>query len=118
MTEIRSVADSVDKKQYYPQTHYQAVIDFSKGCKNAIDEQYLKNLLKPKYVKDMHLIKESGLFYFDENTQNKPAPLTNGFIQAVFSDENNGVIKLLTTLNYYEIKNAVWSELQVAKSLI
>ncbi|RHW46077.1 hypothetical protein DS832_06930 [Bombilactobacillus bombi] len=118
MTEIRSVADSVDKKTYYPQTHYQAVIDFAKGCKNVIDEKYIKSLIKPKYVKDLHSIKESGLFYFDENTQNKPAQLDNGFIQAVFSDENNGAAKLLTTINYYEIKNAVWSELQAVKSLI
>ncbi|MCO6542133.1 MAG: hypothetical protein J6573_07520 [Lactobacillus sp.] len=109
MTEIRSVADSVDKNVYYPQTHYQAIIGFEKG---------IRNIIQPSYLKDLHSIKESGLFYFDEKTINKPAQLTSGFIQAILSDEKNGLVQILSTLNFYDIKDGTWSKLQTSKTII
>lgn len=109
MTEIRSVADASSGEIYYPQTHYQAVIDFNKGVRNLISSSYLI---------DLKSISDSGLFYFDKNTKNKPDEIDSGFIQAVFIDRTNGFVKLLGTLNFYEIKDGTWSGLQTEASII
>lgn len=117
MIEIRSVADSTGTI-YYPQNHYQAVLGFDKGVKQVVDANYIKGLIKPKYVKDLHSISGSGLFYFDEKTRNKPSQLNNGFVQALFYDAKNGVVNLINTLNFYEIKDNKWSELKTISSIL
>lgn len=117
MIEIRSVADSTGTV-YYPQNHYQAVLEFDKGVKQVVDANYINNFIKPKYVKDLHSIVESGLFYFDEKTSNKPSQLNNGFVQTLFYDEKNGVVNLVNTLNFYEIQDSKWSELKTINSVL
>lgn len=117
MTEIRSIADST-RTFYYPQTHYQAVVGFEEGIKNIVNYEYVSNLTKPQYLKDLYSISESGLFYFDDKTANKPEQLSNGFVQALFYDTKNGVINLINTLNFYEIKDSKWSKLKTIGSII
>lgn len=117
MTEIRSIADST-RTFYYPQTHYQAVVGFEEGIKNIVNSEYVNNLTKPQYLKDLYSISESGLFYFDDKTINKPEQLSNGFVQALFYDAKNGVVNLINTLNFYEIKDSKWSELRTISSII
>ena len=117
MTEIRSIADST-RTFYYPQTHYQAVVGFEEGIKNIVNSEYVSNLTKPQYLKDLYSISESGLFYFDDKTANKPEQLSNGFVQALFYDAKNGVVNLINTLNFYDIKDSKWSELKTIGSII
>lgn len=117
MTEIRSIADST-RTFYYPQTHYQAVVGFEEGIKNIVNSEYVNNLTKPQYLKDLYSISESGLFYFDDKTINKPEQLSNGFVQALFYDAKNGVVNLINTLNFYDIKDSKWSELKTISSII
>ena len=117
MIEIRSIADST-RTFYYPQTHYQAVVGFEEGIKNIVNYDYVNNLTKPQYLKDLYSISESGLFYFDDKTANKPEQLSNGFVQALFYDAKNGVVNLINTLNFYEIKDSKWSELKTISSII
>lgn len=117
MTEIRSIADST-RTFYYPQTHYQAVVGFEEGIKNIVNYKYVSNLTKPQYLKDLYSISESGLFYFDDKTTNKPEQLSNGFVQALFYDAKNGVVNLINTLNFYDIKDSKWSELKTISSII
>lgn len=117
MTEIRSIADST-RTFYYPQTHYQAVVGFEEGIKNIVNYKYVSNLTKPQYLKDLYSISESGLFYFDDKTANKPEQLSNGFVQALFYDAKNGVVNLINTLNFYDIKDSKWSKLKTINSII
>lgn len=117
MTEIRSIADST-RTFYYPQTHYQAVVGFEEGIKNIVNSEYVSNLTKPQYLKDLYSISESGLFYFDDKTANKPEQLSNGFVQALFYDAKNGVVHLINTLNFYDIKDSKWSKLKTIGSII
>lgn len=103
------MADARSGDVYYPQTHYQAVVNFDKGVKKLISSSYLI---------DLKSINDSGLFYFDKHTKNKPDEIDSGFLQAVFINNKNGFIKLLGTLNFYEIKDGTWSGLKAETSII
>lgn len=111
MTDIRSVADPITKEIYYPQTHYLAIIglvDFT----NKLFDSKLKDLNKPKYTEDLKQLNASGLFYFDDKTKNKPADIPKGILQAVFIDEKNGIIEILTTNYFFNVVDGELSKIQ------
>lgn len=108
MTDIRSVADPIDKKIYYPQTHYLAVIGLLDFVNNILDKRY-------DYVSkinDLKLINTSGHFYFDQETKNKPADIPRGYLQAYFMDDKNGIIEVMTTNKFYEVVGGELSEIK------
>ena len=111
MTDIRTVADPITKEIYYPQTHYQAVIGLVDFTNKLIDSKF-RELSKPKYIEDLKQINVSGLFYFDEKTQNKPAEILKGILQAVFIDEKNGIIEILTTNYFFNVIDGELSEIK------
>lgn len=106
MEEIRRIADPISKEFYYPQTHYLGVVGLDEHINSLMNNNYAT------YVKDMKLINTSGPFYFDQNTLNKPANIPKGYLQAVFMDEKNGVIEVMTTNNYYEITDGTLSDIK------
>ena len=77
-----------------------------------IKELMNQNNTYAKYVKDMKLINASGPFYFDENTLNKPANIPKGYLQAIFMNEKNGIVEILTTNKYYEITDGIISDIK------
>lgn len=77
-----------------------------------IKELMNQNNTYATYVKDMKLINASGPFYFDENTLNKPANIPKGYLQAIFMNEKNGIVEILTTNKYYEITDGIISDIK------
>lgn len=108
MTDIRSVADPIDKKIYYPQTHYLAVI----GLMDFINKLVDKKINMVKRIDDLKSVNTSGHFYFDENTLNIPENISSGYLNAVFIDKKNGIIEIMTTNKYLEVINGVFSNIK------
>lgn len=108
MTDIRRIADPISQKYYYPQTHYLAV----KGLTGFVDKRIDEKSNYAKYIEDFELLNNSGLFYFDKNTKNKPAGIESGYLQAMFKDSKNGVIEVATTNKYLEVADGQLSDLK------
>jgi len=106
MTDIRRIADPITKKYYYPQTHYLAVLGLTEFVKGMVQKDYAD------YIEDLKLINTSGLFYFDKDTENKPAGIEIGYLQASFMNSKNGVIEVVTTNNYFEVVDGVLSDIK------
>ena len=108
MIDIKRMADPADGKYFYPQTHYLAVQGLTKYVNSLMESK----TEYAKYVKDLKSINTPGLFYFDSNTANKPANIPKGILQAIFIDEDNGIIEVLTTNYYFNVVNGVVSDIQ------
>nr|DAZ23503.1 MAG TPA: distal tail protein [Caudoviricetes sp.] len=71
-------------------------------AKNVQDiaEAKLDNKPLPGVLSDVSTITKSGFYYFDSTTQNMPyrnSGNSNGYIQALMKDENNGMFSILGT---------------------
>jgi len=106
VTDIRRVADPITKKYYYPQTHYLAVLGLTEFVRNLVNNNYVN------YVEDLKSINTSGLFYFDQDTKNKPVSIQSGYLQAYFRNSANGVIEVKTTNYYFEVIDSQLSDLK------
>jgi len=107
--DIRFVKDPYTRKRFFPQTHYLAVLGLREFVKDLIKENQNEYA---NYVSDLREIKTSGHFYFDENTLNKPANIQKGYLQAIFINEKNGIIEVMTTSYFYETNDGVMSDIK------
>lgn len=106
------MVDPFTRKLFYAKTTVLAIDGLDKYIADRVNPPSDSNKHYAKYIEDLNLIDDSGLFYFDSNTKNKPAGIDHGYLQAIFMDSNNGVIEVAATNNYFEMNDGQLSELK------
>jgi len=106
------MVDPYTRKLFYAKTTVLAVDGLDKFIADRVNPPSDSTKHYAKYIEDLNLIDDSGLFYFDSSTKNKPAGIDHGYLQAIFMDSKNGVIEIAATNNYFEMNDGQLSELK------
>jgi len=106
------MVDPVTRKKFYTKTQVLAIDGLDKYLSDWVTPPSDSNKNYAKYIEDLNLIDNSGLFYFGKDTKNKPAGIEKGYLQAIFMDSKNGVIEVAATNNYFEMVDGQLSEIK------
>lgn len=112
MTQIRMMIDPDTRQRFYAKTHVLAIDGLEDYMNSRVPSKGDSNNNYAKYIEDLNLITDSGLFYFDQDTKNKPAGIEKGYLQAIFMDSKNGVIEIAATNKYFDVVDGQLSELK------
>lgn len=106
------LVDPNTRERFYVKTQVLAIDGLQKYVDDRITLKSDPNRNYAKYIEDLNLIDNSGLFYFNQDTKNKPAGIEEGYLQAIFMDSQNGIIEVATTNNYFEVIDGVLSDMK------
>ncbi|PMD70251.1 hypothetical protein NV391_02570 [Companilactobacillus crustorum] len=112
MTQIRMMVDPNTGKRFYVKTHVLGIDGLQQYVDDRVALKDDSNKNYAKYIEDLNLIDNSGLFYFDQDTKNKPSNIEKGYLRAIFMDSKNGVIEVTATNNYFEIVDGQLSDIK------
>lgn len=104
--------DPDTRQRFYAKTHVLAIDGLEDYMDGRVHSKGDSNKNYAKYIQDFELINDSGLFYFDQDTKNKPAGIEKGYLQAIFMNSKNGVIEVAATNKYFDVVDGQLSELQ------
>lgn len=104
--------DPDTRQRFYAKTHVLAIDGLEDYMDGRVHSKGDSNKNYAKYIEDLNLIDNSGLFYFDQDTKNKPTNIEKGYLKAIFMDSKNGIIEVATTNNYFELIDGQLSDIK------